>query len=494
MSAARDAWWRLDATGLAQEHASGARSVAATLESCIARIERLAPRWNVFLALDLERARSRARALEGAAAPGRLHGVPLAIKANFACDGLETSCGSRLLAGWKAPYTATAVARLEAAGAIVVGATNMDEFGMGSTGENSAYGPARNPWDETRAPGGSSSGSAAAVAGGLVPLALGSDTGGSVRQPAAWCGLAGFKPGWGRVSRHGLVAYASSLDCVAALARSMRDLELAVEIMAGPDGRDATCDERPAPAREAPRSLEGLVVGVPREWRGACVHSGALERFEDAVRAARELGARVAEVELPLTRHAVACYYVLAAVEASSNLGRYDGLRYGRRAEDGARSLAASMSATRGSGFGAEVKRRIVIGTYALSAGWSEAWHAQAAKVRALVAREFDDAFAQCDLLLGPTTPTPATRLGAHGGDPLALYACDALTTPVSLAGLPAANLRLGAVLHDGALLPCGAQLAARRGQDMLALAAARLVEERLGTHGLWAPGAEADA
>ena len=487
-------WWRLDATRLAHEHASGARSVGATLDACLARIERLAPRWNVFLALDAERARRRARELEGCASPGRLHGVPVAIKANYACAGLETNCASRLLAGWKAPYTATAVARLEAEGAIVVGATNMDEFGMGSSGEHSAYGATLNPWDETRSPGGSSSGSAAAVAGGLVPLALGSDTGGSVRQPAAWCGLAGFKPGWGRVSRHGLVAYASSLDCVAPLARSVRDLELAVEIMAGPDGRDATCDERPAPRREAPRSLEGLVVGVPREWRAACTDAAALARFEEAVHAARELGARLVDVDLPLTRHAVACYYVLAAVEASSNLGRYDGLRYGRRADGGARSLAASMAATRNAGFGAEVKRRIVIGTYALSAGWSEAWHAQAAKVRALVAREFDEAFAQCDLLLGPTTPAPATKLGAHAGDPLALYACDALTTPVSLAGLPAANLRLGAVRHDGALLPCGAQLAARRGHDMLVLAAARLVEERLGTQDLLAPGAEAHA
>jgi len=495
----RTDWHRLDATQLAHEHQSGARSVVDTIAACCARTQRLQPRWNAYLAIDCERALARAHTLERAVTRGRLHGVPIAVKANLAVKGLESSCASRMLAGWRAPYSATVVERLEAEGAVVIGTTNMDEYAMGSSGESSAFGATRNPWDETRAPGGSSSGSAAAVAGHLVPLALGSDTGGSVRQPAAWCGLAGFKPTWGRISRYGLVAYASSLDCVAPLARSVRDLELALEIMAGPDARDATCSHSVLPAPVHYKDLEGLVLGIPQEWREALTDGPSRVAFEACVQAARAAGARLVEVSLPLTRHAVSCYYLLATVEAASNLARFDGLRYGMRADDYSgrghnSSLAVSIAASRTQGFGSEVKRRIVLGTYALSAGHADAWHAHAAKVRTLVCREFDDAWRQCDALLGPTTPFPAIRLGERSHDPLALYACDALTTPVSLAGLPAASLRAPLVLHDGVQLPSGAQVVTQRGADRLSLRIAEVLEAQLGTQALPSPAAEVEA
>jgi len=487
-------WLHLDATQLAYEHRSGARSVVDTIAACCARSQRLQPRWNAFLALDCERALARAHTLEHAATRGRLHGVPIAVKANLAVEGLESSCASRMLVGWRAPYTATAVARLEAEGAVVIGTTNMDEYAMGSSGESSAFGPTHNPWDEARAPGGSSSGSAAAVAGHLVPLALGSDTGGSVRQPAAWCGLAGFKPTWGRISRYGLVAYASSLDCVAPLARSMRDLDLALDIMAGPDARDATCSPTALHESAPFKDLQGLVLGVPHEWRAALSDGPSRAAFEACVEAARAAGARIVELSLPLTRHAVSCYYLLATVEAASNLARFDGLRYGVRAAAHSSSLAASISSSRTQGFGAEVKRRIVLGTYALSAGHAEAWHTHAAKVRTLVCREFDEAWGACDALLGPTTPFPAIRLGERSNDPLSLYACDALTTPVSLAGLPAAALRTPLVEHEGGQLPTGAQVVTPHGADRLALRIAEVLETQLGTQALRSPAAEVQA
>jgi aspartyl-tRNA(Asn)/glutamyl-tRNA(Gln) amidotransferase subunit A len=485
----------LDAVELADQHARGARSVVATIDDCLRRIEVANGRLNAFLALDAEGARQRAARLEAAtragARPGRLHGVPIAIKANQARRGLETNCASRMLAGWRAPYTATAVERLEAEGAIVVGATNMDEYAMGSTGEHSAFGATRNPWSLAHAPGGSSSGSAAAVAARLVPLALGSDTGGSVRQPAAWCGVAGLKPTWGRISRHGLVAFASSLDCIAPLARCVDDLELALGIMAGADPRDASCLPEPAPARVALEGLAGLRLGVVAEWSAALEPGPARELHESNLRALRATGAELVDVSLATTRHAIACYYIVAAVEAASNLSRYDGSRYGLRADEGARTLAASMSKTRRAGFGPEVQRRIVLGTWAHSAGWSARWHQQAARVRTKVAREFADAFEQCDLLVGPTAPTPALRLGAHASDPSAMYACDALTTPVSLAGLPAANIPAGLVEVDGIRLPFGLQFVGPLEADMLVLAASRVAERVACPERLVAPDTE---
>lgn len=498
MSPTARAWHDLDAAQLALEHARGARSVVATIDDCLARIAARNAGLNAFLALDAERARERAKLLESTAragaAPGRLQGVPIAIKANQACRGLETNCASRMLAGWRAPYTATAIQRLEAEGAIVVGATNMDEFAMGSTGEHSAFGPTRNPWSAAHAPGGSSSGSAAAVAARLVPLALGSDTGGSVRQPAAWCGIAGLKPTWGRVSRHGLVAFASSLDCIAPLARGVGDLELALSIMAGADARDASCLPMPSAAPIALDGLAGLRLGVVAEWRAALAPGPARDLHEANLSALRAAGAELVEVSLATTRHAIACYYIVAAVEAASNLSRYDGARYGLRADEGARTLLASMSATRRAGFGAEVQRRIVLGTWAHSAGWSARWHQQAARVRTKVAREFAAAFERCDLLVGPTAPTPASRLGAHAGDPAAMYACDALTTPVSLAGLPAASIPAGLVEVDGARLPFGLQLVGPLESDMLVLAASRVAERVVCPEPLLAPVEEASS
>ena len=496
MSSASGAWHALDAEQLAAEHARGERSVVRTIDDCLRRIKASNGRLNAFLALDERRARERAEQLEARArersGAGRLHGVPIAIKSNQACRGLETNCASRMLSGWSAPYTATAIERLEAEGAIVVGATNMDEYAMGSTGEHSAYGATRNPWSLEHAPGGSSSGSAAAVAARLVPLALGSDTGGSVRQPAAWCGIAGLKPTWGRVSRHGLVAFASSLDCIAPLARCVGDLELALGIMAGADAHDASCIPGPAPRALALEELDGLRLGVVAEWRAALPPGPARELHEANLRALRDRGAELVEVSLATTRHAIACYYIVAAVEAASNLSRYDGLRYGLRADAGARTLAESMSMTRRAGFGAEVQRRIVLGTWAHSAGWSARWHQQAAKVRTKVAREFAAAFERCDLLVGPTAPTPAQRLGAHAADPVGMYACDALTTPVSLAGLPAASIPAGLVEVDGARLPFGLQLVGPLEADALVLAAARVAERIVCPTRLAAPEQEA--
>lgn len=495
MSALPRAWHELDAHQLALEHARGALSVVATIDDCLRRIEAANGRLNAFLALDAKRARARAATLEAARRagerPGKLHGVPLAIKANQACRGLETNCASRMLAGWRAPYTATAIERLEAEGAIVVGATNMDEYAMGSTGEHSAHGATKNPWSAAHAPGGSSSGSAAAVAARLVPLALGSDTGGSVRQPAAWCGIAGLKPTWGRVSRHGLVAFASSLDCIAPLARCVEDLELALCIMAGADPRDASCLPKEAPIPLALEGLAGMRLGVVAEWREALVPGPARELHAANLRALGAAGAELVEVSLATTRHAIACYYIVAAVEAASNLSRYDGSRYGLRADEGARSLAASMSMTRRAGFGAEVQRRIVLGTWAHSAGWSARWHQQAARVRTKVAREFAAAFEQCDLLVGPTAPTPALRLGSHASDPSAMYACDALTTPVSLAGLPAASIPAGLVEIDGTRLPFGLQLVGPLEADQLVLAASRVAERIVCPERLRAPEPE---
>ena len=473
----------LDATALRNAIQKGERSARQTILEAFERIDALDPALHVFLNTQRQAALARAGELDQRLAagekPGALFGVPVALKANMCLAGVETNCGSRILAGYRPPYTATFVQRLLDAGAIVVGMTNMDEFAMGSSSENSAFGPTRNPWDPSRSPGGSSSGSAVAVAAGMVPLALGSDTGGSVRQPAALCGIYGFKPTYGRVSRFGLIAFGSSLDQVSPFARSTRDVELAMSVISGLDENDATCFPEPALEPEATpdaSSLAGLRVGVPKEYFPDVLARDVRDRCEAAIQRLRDLGAQIVETSLPHTQYAIPTYYVVATAEASSNLARYDGVRYGLRA-DGDGTLQGMFAATREKGFGPEVKRRILLGTYVLSAGYYDAWYGRALKVRALLRRDFEQAFEKVDVIVGPTSPTAAFRLVEKADDPVAMYLCDILTTPVSLAGIPGLSVPVGFVEDGGRKLPVGMQIVGPWKGDARVLRVARAYE-----------------
>jgi aspartyl-tRNA(Asn)/glutamyl-tRNA(Gln) amidotransferase subunit A len=405
---------------------------------------------------------------------GPLDGAPLALKDVFCTRGVRTTCGSKILKSFVPPYDATLVDRLRAAGAVILGKTNMDEFAMGSSTEHSAFHVTRNPWDLTRVPGGSSGGSAAAVAGGLAAGAFGTDTGGSVRQPAAFCGVVGLKPTYGRVSRYGLVAFASSLDHVAPFGLDIVDTALLLGAVAGHDPLDATSVAAPVPDYVAALAggVQGLRIGVPDEYFGA----GLDPEIERAVRVAidvlRELGATIERVSLPSTEHGVATYYVVAPAEASSNLARYDGVKYGLRVPG--KDLIDMASRTRAAGFGAEVKRRIMLGTYALSAGYHDAYYGQAQKVRTLVRREFETAFARVDLLAAPTTPGVAFEHGAKS-DPLAMYMNDVYTIPASMTGLPAVSVPCG---FNAAGLPIGLQLIGRALDEPTLLRAAHAYEQ----------------
>jgi aspartyl-tRNA(Asn)/glutamyl-tRNA(Gln) amidotransferase subunit A len=409
--------------------------------------------------------------------PAPLYGVPLAVKDLFCVEGIPSQSGSRILEGYRPPYTAGVVERLMSAGAPLLAKTNQDEFAMGSSNENSAFGPVLNPWDRGRVPGGSSGGSAAAVAAGLAPWALGTDTGGSIRQPAALCGIVGLKPTYGAVSRYGMIAFASSLDQAGPLTRDVSDAALMLRQMVGRDPRDATSlefgDELELPTSER---LDGVRLGVPEELTDDGIEPGVLDAFRASLIRAEELGAGVEAVRLPHAPHALAAYYVLAPAECSSNLARFDGVRYGLRAH-GADELLDMYTRTRHDGFGAEVKRRIMLGTYALSSGYYDAYYGRAQRVRTKIAEDFRMAFAEVDFIATPTSPTVAFKLGERTGDPLSMYLSDYCTVPMSLAGIPAISIPCG--LSEG--LPVGLQLAGPAFSENRLLGAAHALEQAIG-------------
>jgi aspartyl-tRNA(Asn)/glutamyl-tRNA(Gln) amidotransferase subunit A len=435
--------------------------------------------------LWLQEADARGSAANGAGGETPLHGVPVAIKDLFCTEGVPTTAGSRILEGYRPPYTATAVRRLDAAGARVLGKTNMDEFGMGSSNENSGYGAVRNPWDPERVPGGSSGGSAAAVAARVAPCAIGTDTGGSIRQPAALCGIVGLKPTYGAISRYGMIAFASSLDQCGTLTRDVTDAALLLGAMEGRDRCDSTSvgieGGVELPSRE---DLSGLRFGVPRELSSEAegIEAGVAAAFERALDAIRELGGEVDECELPHSSHGLSAYYVIAPAEASANLARYDGVRFGLRS-DGDGDLVDMYERTREAGFGAEVKRRIMLGTYALSSGYYDAYYGRAQRVRTRIVEDFAAAFARFDFLVTPTSPTVAFELGARTADPLAMYLSDYCTVPMSLAGVPAISIPAGLAEPDGGGpdLPVGLQVVAPAFAESRLLGAAYAIERGLG-------------
>ncbi len=453
---------------------------------------------NAFTHVAEEAALASAEALEAKRATGaplgRLAGVPIAVKDAICTSDQPTTCGSRILQrkvdggrveGWMPPYDATVVQRLRAEGALLVGKANMDEFAMGSSNETSAYGPARNPWDPERTPGGSSGGSAVAVAAGLCAAALGSDTGGSIRQPAALCGVVGVKPSYGRVSRYGLVAFASSLDQIGPMTRDVRSSARLLEVMAGPDDRDSTVAGVAVGAYEAAceRGLSGLRFGVPEEYFGEGLDAASRAAIEAVIRKLERAGNTVRPVSLPHTHYGVATYYIVATAEASSNLSRFDGVRFGLRVEDAGADLRAMYGATRNAGFGAEVKRRILLGTYVLSAGYYDAYYGKAQRVRTLIRRDFDRVFQDVDVLLTPTSPTTAFRIGERFDDPLAMYMADVYTLPASLAGIAAISLPCGRseATDTAPALPIGLQLLCPAFEEERMFAAAASIEALVG-------------
>jgi aspartyl-tRNA(Asn)/glutamyl-tRNA(Gln) amidotransferase subunit A len=470
----------LDLSGrLARREISSREATLAAL----GRIEATDGKVGAFLAVTADLALAAADAADARAARGErrgpLDGVPLAVKDIFLTKGVPTTAGSRILEGYRPPYDATVVERLRDAGAVLLGKLNMDEFAMGSSNENSAYGPCRNPWDLSRTPGGSSGGSAAAVAARQCWGALGTDTGGSIREPAAFCGVVGIKPTYGRVSRYGVIAFASSLDQVGPLARTVPDAAALLQAIAGRDPRDMTSSARPvedyAAALEA--GARGLRIGVPREWLDG-LEAGVAARVREALATYERLGASLVDVSLPHTKYGIAAYYLIAPAEASSNLARYDGVRYGLRAA-GAKGLRGMYGATRRQGFGPEPKRRIMIGTYALSAGYYDAYYLRAQKVRTLLRRDFDRAFERCDLVAGPVTPTVAFRLGEKVDDPLQMYLADVYTVTCNLAALPGLALPCG--LHPREGVPVGLQLLGRPFDEATLFRAARALEREQG-------------
>ena len=440
---------------------SGERTTCAIVESALNNAEALNDSLNAFLEISHNGALQRAGEIDALEKGERqalpLGGVPIAIKDNICVRGLQTSCGSRILGPYHALYNATAIERLISAGAVIIGKTNCDEFAMGSSNENSAFGPVKNPWDTSRVPGGSSGGSAVAVASGIVPVALGSDTGGSVRQPASLCGVIGLKPTYGRVSRYGLVAFGSSLDQIGVFGRNAEDIAAVLKTIAGRDAHDSTSADVPVTDYTADfdQALEGKRIGVSHALLGEGLDEEVRAAIEQAIAAYKDLGAEIVEIDLPHAKYAIAVYYIIATAEASSNLARYDGVRYGFRAE-GAPALRDMYRKTRDEGFGPEVKRRIMLGTYVLSAGYYDAYYLKAQKVRSLIRNDFFRAFEKCDAVLTPTSPTPAFRFGEKVDDPLAMYLNDVYTVTANLAGVPGVSVPCGL---SSANLPIGMQL-----------------------------------
>ena len=456
------------ADALARKAVSSEELTAALLD----RSERLEPALNSLTWFDREAARMQARAADAARAAGDARpflGVPIAIKDLLNVKGQPCTAGSNILKGYVAPYDATVIARLRAAGCVFVSRTNTDEFAMGGSTETSAYGPTRNPWDVERVPGGSSGGSAAAVAARLAPAALASDTGGSIRQPAAFCGVTGFKPTYGRVPRYGCTAFASSLDQVGPISRSVEDAAAVYQLIAGLDPRDSTTSPRPVedvlPAVRAAKDLKGLKLGLPKEYFVEGLDPEIEQLTRAAVDQCRALGAEIVDVELPHSRYGIACYYILAPAEASANLARYDGVRYGFRAEAG--DLQEMYEQTRARGFGAEVKRRVILGTYVLSSGFHDAYYLRAQKVRTLIRGDFEKAFTRCDAILGPVTPTPAFRVGEKTADPVQMYLGDIFTVNVNLAGICGLSVPCG---FTAAGLPAGLHVVGPAFREDLAL------------------------
>jgi len=449
-----------------------------------ARIAARNPELNAYLALSPERARRQTDRIDRLVAEGKalppLAGVPVAIKDVISTRGTRTTCGSKILENYVPPYDATAVERLEAAGAVILGKTNCDEFAMGSSNENSAYGPVRNPAATDRVPGGSSGGSAAAVAAGLAVAALGTDTGGSIRQPGSFCGIPAMMGSYGRVSRYGLIAFASSLDRIGPLANSVRDIASIFEVIAGRDPNDSTSTTAPVPAYslEMQKPVKGLRLGIPKDYFGEGMDGGVRRKIEAGIEVFRKLGCDLVEIRMPHTDYAIAAYYIIATAEASSNLARYDGVRYGLRVEDD--SLQAMYRKTRGAGFGAEVKRRIVLGTYVLSAGYYDAYYLKGQKVRALIAQDFRDAFRKADAILTPTSPVPAFKLGERTNDPLQMYLADIYTVTGSLAGMPGISIPCGKI--DGTL-PVGLQIFGPAFGEATVLQLAHAFEQAGGTN-----------
>jgi aspartyl-tRNA(Asn)/glutamyl-tRNA(Gln) amidotransferase subunit A len=465
------------AWALAEAVRSGERTAREATEEALAEVAALDGDVRAFLTLLGEEALSQAEAVDAMVSagrdPGPLAGVPVALKDNLCTRGISTTCGSKILEGWRPPYDATVVTTLREAGAVALGKTNMDEFAMGSSTENSAFGPTRNPRDLATVPGGSSGGSAAAVAAGFTPLGLGSDTGGSIRQPAALCGVVGMKPTYGRVSRYGLVAFASSLDQIGPFASTVQDAALLFDVLAGHDA----CDSTSLPSAPEPtlpfvdEGVEGVRVGLCRDLVDGCA-ADVVARVQEAAEALAGAGAKVEDVSVPEFAYGLSAYYLIAPAEASSNLARYDGVRYGLRVDG--EDAAAMNTATRTAGFGAEVKRRIMLGTYALSAGYYDAYYAQAQRVRTLVMRAFDRAYTSVDVLLGATAPTTAFALGAKVDDPMAMYMNDVCTIPSNLAGHPALSVPFGT--GDGGL-PVGVQVLAPALDETMLFRVARVLE-----------------
>jgi aspartyl-tRNA(Asn)/glutamyl-tRNA(Gln) amidotransferase subunit A len=471
-----------DAVSIRQDILSKKTTATQVAERFLSRVDAIDPKVRAFLSVMKPVALAQAKRVDEKIArggkPGMLAGLPVAVKDNICTTDAPTTCASKILETYRPPYDATVVRRIREEDAIIVGKTNLDEFAMGSSTENSAFFTSRNPWNLQCVPGGSSGGSAAAVAAGMAPLALGSDTGGSIRQPAALTGTVGFKPTYGRVSRYGLVAYGSSLDQIGPFGRSVRDAALLAQAISGHDPLDSTSVNQPTPdfLSGLERDAKGLRLGIPREYFGAGLDPEVRKSVEAAIGTLTAKGATRVEVSLPMTEYAIAAYYIVAPCEASSNLARYDGVHYGHRSKE-YEDVISLLAKSRKEGFGAEVTRRIILGTFALSSGYYEAYYNRALKVRRRIKEDFDRAFEKCDVIVGPTSPTPAFPVGAKTEDPLAMYLCDVYTVATNLAGLPGISIPCGLTVSG---LPIGLQIQGRVLDDAAVLQAARAFEREL--------------